>query len=89
MHLLKARGRVLSPGNGGDPSRHAEGGGFPSDGGGAGPGRLLLRLQQPGRPGAPEGQHRRPGRAVVAAAGPPGGESCYYRPPNLPLAAPS
>lgn len=64
----------MSSGDRGDPRRHPEGGGVPSDGGGAGPRRFLLRLQQPGRPGPPEDVHRRPGRAVVSAAGPSGGE---------------
>lgn len=64
----------LSPGDGGDPGRHPEGGGLPSDGGPAGPRWLLLRLQQPGRPRPPQDAHRGPGRAVVAAPGSPRGE---------------
>lgn len=62
------------PGDGGDPGRHSEGGGFPTDGSRAGPGRLLLRIQQPGRPCPPQDLHRRPGRAVVSASGSSSGE---------------
>lgn len=62
------------PGDGGDPRRHSEGGGFPTDGSRAGPGRLLLRIQQPGRPRPPQDLDRRPGRAVVSASGSSGGE---------------
>lgn len=65
---------ILFPGDRGDPGGHAEGGGFPSDDSGAGPRRLVLRVQQPGRPRPPEDVDRRSGRAVVAAAGAPGGE---------------
>lgn len=62
------------PGDGGDPGRHSEGGGFPTDGSRTGPGRLLLRIQQPGRPRPPQDLHRRPGRAVVSASGSSSGE---------------
>ncbi|TNN22871.1 hypothetical protein EYF80_067013 [Liparis tanakae] len=71
---------VSGAGDGGDPGRHPEGGGVPADGGGAGPGGLVLRLQQPGRPGAPQDLHRGPGRAVLAAAGAPGGEQRHGTP---------
>lgn len=61
-------------GNGGDHCRHTEGGGFPSDSSRAGPGRLVLRVQQPRRPRPPKDVYRRPGRAVVSATSSSGGE---------------
>lgn len=61
-------------GDGGDHCRHAEGGGFPSDGSGAGPGRLVLRVQQSRRPRPPKDVYRGPGRAVVSATSSSGGE---------------